>query len=761
MTLEAVVTGITQRGNWYRLKLENGGVAVGTSPSPPALGVKTQFVGEWHNDPKWGVQFKFTALLSESTKTTKSAVVNWLKLFKGIGEARANAIYDVFGEHTYQVLKDNPERLHEIPGVSDVIIQAIKNDFEKQQYLWAIHTNLAEHKIYELTDNQILKIFKQFEMRSIEVILTKPYQLTRIHGIGFKIADGIARKIARFNPTSKERLSGALFFTLREDANDGHTCSRFDHLIEDSADVLYECCDTVKVERYEELVKEQLLDLIRKDRVKKFGDYVYSLDMFDTEQYVLDRLKSIPQTSNMPISQATELANKARDLMEAAVGITLDETQTKAITQTMMSNFSIITGGPGTGKTSLLRSIVELGKEMGLTMSLCAPSGKASRRLSESTNHEAMTIHRMLGAVPPEEGQAPEFTFNKDNTLPTDLLICDEATMMDLSLFSNLLKALDPDTKIVLVGDVDQLPSVGPGSVFKDLIDSGRFSTIRLNTIYRQKAGSSIAQLSSDIKTGQRPDWDMLGDGVIKDEVTFVPVESAKDLPHTLVTEALRLLTMGYPPMEVQIILPQKVGRSGSIITNFYFQKALGRYEWSNGWKYQGPHVQIGFRKVPMDLQVPKDTSKLSTVELRQTVPREVLVGPGDIVRHTKNNRELEVFNGDVGIVEQVLPHERRILVRFPFLDEPVDYPPEYVSQLDLAFAVNAHVTQGSEYQAAVVAFHTTHYIMLVRNLAYTSVSRAKERLVVCGTKKALGIAIRNNEVAARNSLLASRLKKA
>lgn len=759
MTIEGIVTSVFHKNGWYRVRLEDGTTVVGFSQFSPVENAQTQFIGEWVTHPKYGKQFEFKTFMSVAQHSDKESTLLWLSGFKGIGPSRAESIYNHFGKETYLTLKNDPSRLLEISGVGQAVVDAVRLQFEEQQYLWSFHAEMGERGLYNvLTTNQISKIYEVFGTESINTVLKYPYRLMKIRGIAFKTADDIARRIAEFKALDTERLVGALNYILREDHNDGHTCSKRWELIQDAADILQETEPLDLVEIYEDALENVLTDLIRTNELAILDRHVYTKRMKDSEDNVVYRLLGIPVSSGIVVSEATELANAAALKMKEAVGIELDDTQKQAIVQAVVSNVSIITGGPGVGKTSLLRSIVELYRG-NKRMSLCAPSGRAARRLSDSTDHEASTIHKLLEARICATGGSI-FMRNKQNPLACEILICDEATMMDLQLFEALLDALPEDCKIILVGDVDQLPSVGPGCVFKDLIDSNRFSTIRLSKIYRQKAGSSIAELCANIKQGRHPDWGRLNEeGIIPDEVEFVQVEDASKLPMELVNQAVRLLKMGYPQSEVQVVIPQKVGRAGSYITNFYFQRSLGKYTWERDqWVYVGPHLKIGRRSVPKDLIRPKDYKGLSTVELRQMVPLDVLAGPGDVVRQMVNNKNLNVNNGDIGIVEDVYPLHRVMLVRYPFLDELVTYESEHLNELDLAYAINSHVTQGSEYKAVIAAFHTTHYKMLVRNLAYTTVSRAKERLVVCGTKKAVGISVRNNEVAYRNSLLAERL---
>lgn len=1102
MIIDATILEAYHKNRWHRLRLDDGTTAVGFSDATPSEGMRVQLVGEWKTHPKWGRQFEFSSFCSMSIANSEASVVEWLTLFSGIGPAKAKAIYAHFGPNVYEVLKENPKRLLEVPGVNHAVVQAIERDFDDQRSVWAFYTQLGEKGLLgpnsPLTDLMVKKIFRRFGEAGIDTVLYHPYRLTQIHGIGFQIADRIAREVADFEPCSTERIRGAIHFALSEARDAGHACYRFDQVITVAGDALYAGDATVDMNDYDDILEEELRALVRQDSLKQLGEHIYSKHLWEIETDIISRLEGYSSRGvDLPTSEAIALANKVSDKMAEMGGVPLDETQRHAVATTLRSPVSIITGGPGTGKceardtpilmydgtiklvqdivegdevmgwdstprkvwgldrgqaplwkviptkgepftvtqnhilplkmkkhgrdktvcmtvdeynrlpdtdhktryklfrcgielpekpitvdpyflgvwlgdgtatypteittadkevvafieeyarkldlqvsivernltspryritrtgaknqlldqmvdlglrdnkhvpdqylrnsrevrlqvlaglidtdgyltcgtydfitkypqlrddmlylcrslglaaystecqkgfkredgtrfvgtyhrisisgdidqipckvarrkaaprkqvknvlrtgftlepqgvgeyfgfetdgdhifllgdftathnTTLVKAIVLAAEEMDLKLVLCAPSGKASRRLSEATGRDGQTIHRALEAVAPtDSGLAGHFGKNEENKLDADFVIVDEATMLGLSLFDSLLKAMPDNCRLLLVGDVDQLPSVDPATLFHDLIESKRFPVARLSKVYRQQEGSAIALAAESIKTGKSPDWDVLREeGLIPDEVKFVPVPEALDLPEALVSEALLMVQEGIPFDEVQIIVPQKRGKIGAPMISFHYQRMVGRYRWTNSaWQYVGPNIRIGKRNVPAELQIPLHPEDFSDAELRRRIPDSILVGPGDRVRHTVNNYKLDVFNGDVGVIEEVDPEARMLSVKYPFKDIPIVYEAEYVSQLDLAYAITCHVSQGSEFKGVVVGMSTSYYQLLQRNLFYTAVSRARTKCCVCGTRRAIGIAVRNKEVADRQSLLTQRL---
>jgi len=344
--------------------------------------------------------------------------------------------------------------------------------------------------------------------------------------------------------------------------------------------------------------------------------------------------------------------------------------------------------------------------------------------------------------------------------LGLDLLICDEATMMDLWIMNALLKALQAGCRVVLVGDVYQLPSVGPGQVFADLIKSERFPVVRLENIYRQRKGSTIALAAQAIREKHVPDWKALRNE--SNELSFVPHDDPETLIDTVVAQTLSLIREGYDLEDIQIIIPQKKGRCGVPVASFRLQQALGRIQWkNNNFAYRGEAVRLGTRIIPKDLEmpIPSRRDSYSSSELKALVPRDIWAGPGDKVRQTSNNYDLHVLNGDMGIVQQVDSMTNCLSVTYPHIDNPVIYESAFLNNLDLAFAITTHVSQGSQWKACIIVMSTAHWIMLQNNLFYTAISRAQERCIVVGSTKAISRAVHNVKTGHRVTLLANRIK--
>lgn len=764
--IEATIVTAFHKNGWHRLKLEDGTTCVGFSSTTPSEGMHVQFVGEWHTDPKWGRQFKFSSCISLNVQGNEQSIIRWLTLFPGIGPAKAADIYRLFGNDVYNILKNDASRLLEVNGIGPTVVERVRKDFEDQRSLWSFYTQLGEQDLVgdgsPLTDLMVKRIFSFFAEDSLNVIIRHPYRLTLIHGIGFQLADGIARKSAGFSADDPERLQGAIFYALTEAKNGGDACMKFADVITDASDALHDGDSSISQKSYDELVHEELTGLIRRGSLKGYEDHVYLNSMWNTETYIVDRLTQYTNETTIPLSRAMELAEIAAAQITQERGIVLDPAQKRSVATALMSSLSIVTGPPGSGKSATVRAIVLATAAQGLRLSLCAPSGKASRVLSEASGRTASTIHRLLGAKSPSTLAPDEssYTFNENNKLSTDLVILDESTMVELSVFEALLKATNPDTKFVLVGDVDQLPSVGPCLLFKDVIDSRRFPVTRFTEVYRQREGSSIGLAAVAIKNGKAPDWsDLRENEIIESEVKFITENDAKLLPQTLVNSALELIRLGTPIEEVQITIPQNKGSAGAPVINWYFQKAIGKWAFRNRkWEFVGPHLRIGKLPIPRDLQYPKNPEDFSSEELMGRLPSDMLVGVGDRVIHTVNNYDLEVFNGDVGVIDGVDVDSGILSVKYPFKEELVYYDVAAANQLSLAYALSVHRMQGSQARAIVVGMHTTHFVMLQRDLLYTAVSRAKERCWVVGTNKAVRIAAKTYGANKRVSLLSKRL---
>ena len=708
--LRCVVERITyQNGqNGYTvIKCRIGGyedlvTVVGTMPEVH-VGSVLELGGNWKVDAKYGRQFAMETF-EETLPATTYGIEKYLGsgLVKGIGPKYARAIVHYFGAETLNVIDDEPLRLREVPGIGDVRAELIRKSWADQKEIKNIMLFLQEH---DVSTGHATKIYKTYGNESIQVVQDNPYRLADdIWGIGFKTADTIAKKMG-FEHERYERIRSGLLYTLNRLADEGHCFATRDQLIQAGAEML-----SVS----EETAAAALEKMIRAEdvRTEPAGDPentpVYLPPFWYAEQGCARRLTQIfncPHRPAVPMEGLTERISRL-------TGMQYDETQAEAIRTAAQSKILILTGGPGTGKTTTTLGIIRAFQSTGARILLAAPTGRAAKRLSETTGMEAKTIHRLLEMKPPEG-----FQRNEENPLEGDVLIADECSMIDILLMYSLLKAVPDAMTLVFVGDVDQLPSVGAGNVLRDLIDCGVFPVVRLTTIFRQAQSSRIITNAHRINRGIMPD---LSNGRDTD-FFFIEKEDPEAAAGDIVNLVKNRLPTyyGVPPEEIQVLSPMQRGAVGATTLNQALQQALNPGE--GGLRRGG----FCFR-------------------------------PRDKVMQIRNNYDKEIFNGDIGTVTSVDEEERELTVLFD--GREVRYDVSELDELVLAYAATIHKSQGSEYPIVVMPVLMTHYVMLQRNLVYTGVTRARKVLVIVGTRKALSLAVRTVKVTDRNTLLAERL---
>lgn len=700
------------------LNLEGLLTVIGNFPeiSP---GEHVQFEGDYTTHPKHGLQFKGTAC-EKLLPVTEIGIERYLGsgLIKGIGPQLAKRIVKHFTSETLEIIESDPRRLSEVPGIGTDRINKIITAWEDQKSVKEIMLFLHEHQV---STNLAVKIYKAYGDNSLSVVKENPYQLEQdIYGVGFITADRIAQNLGLPSDHSA-RIEAGIVFIINEMINEGHVYSPLDQLV-DRAEGLLE------VDR--ELVLSGVEGLQKSDRIRR--ENISQKHSKDSEQGY--KLAGTSIEYGEPVIFLTHfyhsekgVAGKLLELMGCAVNVWQDSLgfesqdlsdEQKAALKIAMSNpVSILTGGPGTGKTTCLKALIELLEAKNLTYALASPTGRAAKRLSEATSRPAATIHRLLGFSPVEG-----FQYNENQPLKIDFLIIDEASMLDLLLTYHLLRALKPGTQVLFVGDVDQLPSVGAGDVLRDMIRSEVIPVSRLIKIFRQAENSQIVSNAHRINQGLMPKFSTTNQG----ELFLFPADDAESGAEWIFELVSKRIpeNFGFNSMdEIQVLSPMYRGASGVLALNDGLQTRLN---------------------VP---QSGKPEQKLFGTIFRV----------GDKVMQLRNNYDKDVFNGDIGFLEQINHEEQSLIVRMDGT-RLVTYDFNEADELVLAYAISVHKSQGSEFPVVVIPALTQHYVMLQRNLLYTAITRAKKLCVLSGNIKALRIAVNNNQVSKRFSNLAERI---
>lgn len=694
--------------------------------------------GNWKVDAKYGRQF-----VAQSWEETLPATVYGMEkylgsgLIKGVGPKFAKRIVQKYGVDTFSVIEDNVELLIEVEGIGKKRIQMIAESWERQKEIKNVMLFLQEHGV---STSFAAKIYKQYGNESIPIVKENPYRLADdIWGIGFKTADQIAEKLG-FEKNSFVRLRSGIMYTLSELSNDGHVYAEKKQLLKTASELLgaEEACIVMTMD---DMLKKQ--ELIQEKTIKKINaegnliEAVYLPPFYFAEIGVAGKLKklaTLPATDRLwkglmkaRAESGNETLSVNVEAIEKKAGMVYDEVQRNAIRQAAASKVMILTGGPGTGKTTTTHGIISAYKAYGLNILLAAPTGRAAKRMTEATGLEAKTIHRLLECKPPEGYQKDE-----EHPLEGDVLIVDECSMIDIILMNSLLKAIPQHMRLILVGDIDQLPSVGAGNVLRDIIDSESFPVIRLTKIFRQAQSSRIIMNAHRINEGKMPD---ISNGKNAD-FFFMENEDAEAVVPQIVELVKTKLPNYYhvDSKQIQVLTPMQRGVIGATNLNLALQEAINPTEHEVFLKGRGA------------VMMPKDTLRRSGFAFRED----------DKVMQIKNNYDKEVFNGDIGIVTYVDAENRILKVNFD--NRIVEYDITELDELVHAYATTIHKSQGSEYPIVVMPIMMNHYVMLQRNLIYTGITRAKQILVLIGTKKALNYAVRNVTVEKRNTLLKERL---
>jgi len=674
-------------------------------------------IGRWEKHPQHGLQFSV-----ENCEQTLPASVEGIRLYlgsgliKGIGPVLAERIVAHFGAQTFEVIENQPESLAQVRDIGEKRTQQIKAAWQEQKQVKEIVLYLHAHNI---STNLAVKIFKQYGAESLEIVQNDPYRLARdIYGIGFKTADRIAKSLG-LPQDHPSRIEAGVVFALNEMVDGGNVYSPQNELL-DRAATLLEVDPSLVLPAVDRLLAvdrirvEQLSIPDQNPRVVREQTAVYLTPFYQGETGVADRLRRLASARPARLSA---LARTLSSTNHPVIDTNLSAEQVEAVRTAILHPVSILTGGPGTGKTTALKALIRLLEMAHLQFALASPTGRAAKRLSEATGYPASTIHRLLNFTP-----GNGFLYNTENPLPVELLVVDEVSMLDLLLANHLLKGIKPGTHLLLVGDVDQLPSVGAGDVLRDIIDSGLAPVTRLSTIFRQAADSQIVVNAHRINHGQAPVFNPKA----TDFFLFpahTPDEAAQWIQE-IVSQRIPNKFGLNPRDEIQVLAPM----------------------------YRGP---AGVDAINSRLQAVLNPPTLDKIErsLYGSIFRV-----GDKVMQTENNYDKEVFNGDIGWIESISIVDHTIGVNFD--GKKVIYDWSEADQLTLAYAISIHKAQGSEFPSVVVPILTQHYMMLQRNLLYTAVTRAKRLCVLVGDQRAIHIAVKNNRVAQRYTALDLRLQQ-
>lgn len=673
-----------------------------------SAGEFVECIGEWNNDRTYGLQFR-AGEISVVPPATTEGIEKYLAsgMVKGVGRHFAKVLIDAFGDKVFSVIEKEPDRLSELPGIGKKRMEMIIDAWREQKTVRDIMVFLQSHGV---GTSRAVRIYKTYGDSAVTTVSNNPYRLVLdIQGIGFKTADTIASRLGTPSD-SPMRARAGIRYVLQEISGEGHCAATEKRLVQDSVELLGISEDVI-----EEAIREEIVNggLVR-DEMKGVPG-IYLPPLYRAENSIAVSVKRLA-AGEPPWGKidASEVMEKAED----STGLELSTSQKEALKQAFCSKFLVITGGPGVGKTTLVNAVLKVIRSRKQRIVLCAPTGRAAKRLSESTGFEAKTIHRLLEFDP----RSFDFKRSRNNPLNADLVVVDESSMIDVQLMGKLLGAIPDKAAVILVGDADQLPSVGPGAVFDDIIASDMVPVVRLTEIFRQASESMIIMNAHRINRGEMP---LNKEGKELADFYFVPAGEQEDIRAKLLEVVVKRIParFGFDPVrDVQVLTPMNRGGLGTIALNAALQQELN------------PDSGSGISRFGTDYS------------------------KGDKVIQLINNYDKEVFNGDVGVIRSVDPEENIVTVDFD--RRHVEYELGELDELALAYAITVHKSQGSEYTAVIIPLAMQHYMLLQRNLLYTAVTRGKKLVIIIGQEKALAKAVGNSEVGRRLTNLVEKIRR-
>jgi exodeoxyribonuclease V alpha subunit len=702
---------INEENAWSVVKITVEGRRDQVTAVGNLLGVKPgenlHLTGRWIHDKRFGEQFQVESFHTV-VPATLAGIERYLGsgLVHGIGKVMAERLVARFGLKTLEVIDEHPERLTEVEGIGRVRTEQIRRAWVEQRAIKDVMVFLHSHGV---AMSHATKIYKRYGEKSIAAVRENPYRLALdIFGIGFQTADEIARSLG-VEPTAPARCQAGVLHVLRALSDEGHVAAPRVDLVERVRSLL---------EVDEDLVQNALAPLVEREQIviepRPEGEAIYLEPLYVAERGIAELLERLTRVRARPLEIDV---GRAITWFEERQRITLAGEQREALALAVERKVLVITGGPGTGKTTLINAIIQILEKKGRAVLLAAPTGRAAKRMAETTGHEARTLHRMLEFTP----KSNAFARGPSNPLDADVVVVDEASMLDTSMTYSFLRALRPQCQVVFVGDVDQLPSVGPGSVLLDLIRSGAVAVVRLSRIFRQAEESRIIVNAHRVNQGELP---LASADDPSADFFFIERKEPEEILATmkaLLTERIPRKFGLHPTRDIQVLTPMHKGLLGAAALNQELQALFNA---------EGPSVVRGTR----------------------------LFRVGDKVMQVRNDYDLDVFNGDVGYVASIDGEERTLTAVFD--GRQVVYDEAQLDELALAYACSIHKSQGSEFPCVVLPLHTQHFVMLKRNLLYTAMTRGRRLVVVVGSKRALSTAVHNADTVTRFTGLARRLAR-
>ncbi len=694
---------------------------VGTMPFL-AEGEQIVVYGKWEHNPRYGRQFSVKTY-EKVLPADVNSILHYLSAgnIKGIGPKTAARIVETYGADSFDVIENHPEWLAEIKGISRKAAQKICEEFRAQAGMRSAMLFFRDFFGPSIT----MRIYKKWGGGAVDIARRNPYRLCdEIEGVGFARADEMAERLGLARDSEARISSGIRYLLSTNAAQNGHVCLPRQKLTESASALL-----GVPVERANAAVSGLLsLELLKYVRIGE-EQYIYTADAYDDEKYIAEKLVKLDRTC---AALSAEDIERFIYREEIESGITYAAQQKQAIYDALRAGIMLLTGGPGTGKTTVVRALLNIFESMGYRVALAAPTGRAAMRMSAATAREAKTIHRLL-EMEYDDGEKMHFLRDEGNLLEENVVIIDEASMIDSALMASLLRAVKPGAHLILIGDADQLPSVGAGRVLWDLIDCGRFATVRLTEIFRQAQSSLIITNAHRINLGELPEL-----GVKDNDFFFLPRAGEREIVSTVADLWLNRLPRTYGAEtrnRIQVISPSRKGGAGTETLNIVLQQALN----------------------------PPSADK------REYKFREITFREGDRVMQIRNNYDLEwekdgrqgtgIFNGDIGLIEEIDLHNRVMIINFE--DKRVHYDFTGMEELEHAYAITVHKSQGSEYPIIILPAFSCAQVLLTRNLLYTAVTRAQSMVIIVGRADIVQTMVENNRQSMRYTGLAARLSDA